>query len=161
MEGSADLARFLAKPVTREIDRMPAVIHQHAAAGDGGIAPPVRMIRIGDRAILDAQCFNLNARSAPMAPERNISVARLTIGAYFQLWTGTTARPDSFARLRAFSSSTKSKSSGFSQRTFHSRRERIEHRLAVQCRWRANIDKIDLSAGCQFLDRGKCRDAWQ
>ena len=54
-----------------------------------------------------------------MTPERNISVARLTIGAYFQLWTGTTARPDSRARLRAFSSSTKSNSNGFSQRTFH------------------------------------------
>src|SRR5450432_4912754 len=34
--------------------------------------------------------------------------------------------------------------------------EGIEHRLAVQCRWRANIDKIDLSAGCQFLERCKC-----
>ena len=40
-------------------------------------------------------------RNCPIAPDRNISVARWTIGAYFQLWTGTIARPVSLARLRA------------------------------------------------------------
>jgi hypothetical protein len=40
-------------------------------------------------------------------------------------------------------------------------RERIEHRFAMQCRWRANVDKIDLGADCQFLNRCKCRNPWQ
>src|SRR5438067_3633068 len=61
------------------------------------------------------------SRSDPIAAERNASVARRMIGAYFQLWTGMTARPDSRASARVFSSSTGSSNSGFSQRTFQPR----------------------------------------
>jgi len=56
---------------------------------------------------------------APIAPERNASVARRMIGAYFQLWTGTTARRASRASDCTSSSSPRSRRSGFSHKTFH------------------------------------------
>ena len=114
-----DFARFLAKPVTREKGRAPAAMDD-TLRGDGGIPAPIRMVRV---------CYGLQShirnvsistpRNCPTAPDRNISVARRMIGAYFQLWTGIIARPVSLARLRARSSSTGSDRSGFSQRTFH------------------------------------------
>ena len=77
MEGRADIDRLFAEPVPREIDGVPAVIHQDAAAGHGGIAAPVRMIRIGDGAILDAQCFDLHFAQLPdgARAQRRLSLA--------------------------------------------------------------------------------------
>jgi len=161
MEGSADLARFGAKPVSREINGVPAVIHQDAAAGDSRITPPIRMIRVRNGAILDAQGFNLHPAQLPDSP-RSQYLGR---------------SPDD---RRVFPIVDRDNgSSGFSreapcllkfnqvqqQRLFTknvpSFPERGEHRLAVERGWRADIDKIDLSAAGQFLDCGKRRDAWQ
>ncbi len=50
--------------MTREVDCVPTVIHEHTTAGDGGIAPPIRVIGIGDGAILDSQGFDLDVVQA-------------------------------------------------------------------------------------------------
>ncbi len=90
-----------------------------------------------------------------MAPERNNSVARLTIGAYFQLWTGTTARPSRFRQTSRLLEFNQIQQQRFFTKDMPSSRERLEHRLAVQCRWRTNIDKIDLYVCGQVINRGK------
>ena len=119
MEGSVDLAWLFAEPVTREIDRMPAVIHQDATAGDRGIAAPIRMIRVRDGAILDAQCFNLHLAQLPDGPRSQQLGRSPDDRRVFPVVDRQIARPVSLARLRARSSSTRSNSNGFSQRTFH------------------------------------------
>ena len=59
MQLRIDVDRIFAEPMTRQIDRVPAVIHENSAAGNGGVATPVRVRRIDRRAILDPQRFNL------------------------------------------------------------------------------------------------------
>ncbi|MEY2585752.1 MAG: hypothetical protein QOD80_1778 [Verrucomicrobiota bacterium] len=53
MELRLNSDRLIFKPMARQLDRVPAVVHQNSASGNGRVAAPVWMRRINRGAILD------------------------------------------------------------------------------------------------------------
>ena len=128
---------------------MPAVVHENAAAGKGWVASPVWMIRIDRRAILDPQSFNPEfAQLANCAGAQRIRRPANDRGVFPVVNRNDGASGFARARSHFFQVRAIQQQRLFAQHV-PAARNRFSHRLAMQGRRGADIDKVDF--GFEFF----------
>ena len=149
--------RIFSEPMARQIDGMPAVVHENSSAGKSGLPSPVRVIWIDRRAIFNPQSFNLDRTQFSNRSETKLFCRPGNDRRVFPIMDRNHGVPRFAGERSHLFELTEIKEERLFTQNIPAVRQRLSHRPTVQCRGSANIYEINRETVYEFLDRFESR----